>query len=568
MSRTAIHKKFHIDIQHAFLSLFLLILIVYILDTSAYQRNAQNPEMVRECNAGWTLSDGSTASLPARIAYAADGSIEIHNILPQVEQGDFLSVQTHAQRMFVYVDERETYRFSDLMPHGDVTGRQVHLISLPDDAAGKTIRIRFESEISAPAPAFCVLREIYCGSMSQLEWQVIVQNIHILLGFGISVIAALLLMIVSFLFRLSSEKNTSNGMIMLGVFILLAGFWMLTDSPILQLFVQNRVLIYYVSFLLFTMFPFAFLQYLNFILSKPRRSLEIYSAVSLIHCALVFLFDFSGMAPLTKTLPVTHLLLVGTVALAIVFLLIDMIRYKNSTVLLPCVGIGVLGLSALVSLFLFASNGFLRIQYSAVFVAGFLVFVLCVVLPSIGKGRQIYTEHARLEIYRSLALIDVMTGMLNRTAFDADMATVEVNIEQYYEISIAVLDINDLKACNDNYGHQVGDQMIQACADCIVQTLGSLGQCYRIGGDEFSVLFCNVRRAEIDSAMRAFTAAVETYNVPHMHKLSVAFGVATQTRGEGAMSAETPRALFKRADREMYLQKNRNKAPADLRPES
>ena len=53
---------------------------------------------------------------------------------------------------------------------------------------------------------------------------------------------------------------------------------------------------------------------------------------------------------------------------------------------------------------------------------------------------------------------------------------------------LALYDVNNLKYVNDTYGHQSGDEMIRRVADTLLAHLGSLGKCYRIGGDEFVFL--------------------------------------------------------------------------------
>ncbi|MGI6270689.1 MAG: GGDEF domain-containing protein [Candidatus Howiella sp.] len=552
-----IHKKIGLYIQLSVLAVSLLILAVYIADTSIYQ--AQTETLAQEYNDDWRLSDGSEIELPGRIPYAADGVVQLFNILPPVEDGSALSVQTHAQRLFVYIDGEEIYRFANIMPHGDVSGRYLNLITLPKSASGKTICIRFENEVPGQSEVFCALRDIRYGSVSALERLAFLENAHVIFAFGFSLVASAFLFASATLLKRKKGTDNISNIVILSTFILLSGSWLLTDSFLLQFFVQNDILIYYLSFLLFMMLPVVFLQYLKSILSRPRLLLDIYSIVCLVHCALAFLLDFTGRAPLVRTLPIAHMLLVGMVVITFVFLFVDLIKYKNKTVILPCVGIIVLGLSALVSLLLFGVESFSKAQYSMVFIFGFVVFTLCVMLQSIGKGRKLYIENAKLEIYRQLAVTDVMTGLSNRAAFDADMAMLEIEIEKYAVLSIAILDINGLKQCNDAYGHHNGDRLIKACGDCITQTLAPLGQCYRIGGDEFAILFFDVDRTEIDGAVEQFMAAIKTYNLQHTHMLSVAVGVATETSEEGPMISGTAAALFQLADRMMYKQKAKDK---------
>ena len=62
------------------------------------------------------------------------------------------------------------------------------------------------------------------------------------------------------------------------------------------------------------------------------------------------------------------------------------------------------------------------------------------------KGR-----HA--EIYQKLAMKDMLTGINNRNAYISDLDS----LTAYSDIMIVTFDLNDLKKCNDNFGHSEGD---------------------------------------------------------------------------------------------------------------
>ena len=51
-----------------------------------------------------------------------------------------------------------------------------------------------------------------------------------------------------------------------------------------------------------------------------------------------------------------------------------------------------------------------------------------------------------------------------------------------------MFDLNDLKKCNDTYGHDYGDQYIMMASEILKKLFALDGKCYRIGGDEFCAL--------------------------------------------------------------------------------
>lgn len=78
--------------------------------------------------------------------------------------------------------------------------------------------------------------------------------------------------------------------------------------------------------------------------------------------------------------------------------------------------------------------------------------------------------------------IDSITTLLNRKAFDRKL--VRLN----FETAIIVIDANSFKKVNDEFGHQSGDFALEKIAEAISKVYGKVGWCYRIGGDEFSII--------------------------------------------------------------------------------
>ncbi|MBR4537672.1 MAG: GGDEF domain-containing protein [Clostridia bacterium] len=79
---------------------------------------------------------------------------------------------------------------------------------------------------------------------------------------------------------------------------------------------------------------------------------------------------------------------------------------------------------------------------------------------------------------------DALTGLLNRQAFYDDCAGFGGSIE-----AAASIDMNGLKTVNDSLGHHAGDQALVGIAECMQAAANRNIQAYRIGGDEFVILF-------------------------------------------------------------------------------
>lgn len=80
--------------------------------------------------------------------------------------------------------------------------------------------------------------------------------------------------------------------------------------------------------------------------------------------------------------------------------------------------------------------------------------------------------------------LDGLTGLLSQKSY----LNRTLNLRPEDKMLI-VLDLDNFKYINDTYGHQAGDQCLKVIAECLKKAYSRYGNCYRIGGDEFCVLF-------------------------------------------------------------------------------
>lgn len=84
------------------------------------------------------------------------------------------------------------------------------------------------------------------------------------------------------------------------------------------------------------------------------------------------------------------------------------------------------------------------------------------------------------------ALVDPLTGLLNRRALDRDLRRELARAARYgARVAVMVIDVDGLKLVNDSEGHLAGDQLLLRLAQAFVEVLRSVDAAYRVGGDEF-----------------------------------------------------------------------------------
>jgi diguanylate cyclase (GGDEF)-like protein len=102
-----------------------------------------------------------------------------------------------------------------------------------------------------------------------------------------------------------------------------------------------------------------------------------------------------------------------------------------------------------------------------------------------------------------LAYQDELTGLPSRRAFHEGL----LQLQGTY--SIAMVDIDHFKRCNDTYGHDTGDQVLRLVAGRLARVTGG-GRAYRCGGEEFAVVFTGKATSEVMPHLEELRASIES----------------------------------------------------------
>lgn len=151
---------------------------------------------------------------------------------------------------------------------------------------------------------------------------------------------------------------------------------------------------------------------------------------------------------------------------------------------------------------------------------------------------------------------DSLTGLFNRGYLAQALEEEQQKFHGYGIHHALVLgDVNQLKKLNDQYGHEVGDQLIVAVAKALRKTLRTTDIAARTGGDEFVVLLTNSTEEEAGHFVERLQAQVFaglTLLLPDGTEFPV-----TISLGIAGTDRHPPEALAKEADQQMYAAKER-----------
>lgn len=148
-------------------------------------------------------------------------------------------------------------------------------------------------------------------------------------------------------------------------------------------------------------------------------------------------------------------------------------------------------------------------------------------LEEINSKLQVYNQQLK-----GLASTDSLTGLENRLAFDSLLKRIDAENNTLSDWVMLMIDVNGLKYTNDTFGHLAGDALIVAAANTITEAFGTLGHCYRIGGDEFVVL-ADAGKEKLFHLMKRLKEGVDEYNKTALYRLSMAIGESRLTNEYG-----------------------------------
>ncbi|MZH41272.1 MAG: GGDEF domain-containing protein [Nitrospinae bacterium] len=160
----------------------------------------------------------------------------------------------------------------------------------------------------------------------------------------------------------------------------------------------------------------------------------------------------------------------------------------------------------------------------------------------------------KLEQSEAQALLDPLTNVLNRSAYNMKVGQMIHEFKRYKEEwALLILDIDHFKKFNDDYGHQLGDKVLKSVAGTVRDSIRVSDQIFRYGGEEFVVILSRVNNKTTPQLAEKICREVERdYFVHNEQKLKVTISIG----GAVVTDNDTEQSLFERADKAMYKAKH------------
>ncbi|ENS4971286.1 GGDEF domain-containing protein [Vibrio fluvialis] len=150
----------------------------------------------------------------------------------------------------------------------------------------------------------------------------------------------------------------------------------------------------------------------------------------------------------------------------------------------------------------------------------------------------------------TLATQDKLTGAYNRHKWE-EQINMQLNLAQCggYPFGLILLDVDYFKRVNDQFGHQVGDQLLKRMVSELQQRIRSTDMLFRLGGEEFAIL---LPMQDIESACKlaeSLRSQMELLQVDNLPAFTISIGVTSYH------DMDSEASIFRRADMALYRAK-------------
>lgn len=497
-----------------------------------------------------------------------DGSMEMtregddycyRRILP-AENMEGMSIVYHTVHMSmeVFIDGEMVYELKTGEGSAVKTmGFCWNTIPLTEYDAGKEIVFRLTPVYSDSTPKGSFLY----GTYQDIEHKVLADRLlQLVLAGAIALAGGVLLLYGFFVVKKGQDAETIK---QFAVFAAMLGIWSIGETQVLDWIFPCSIVLVSVSHLMLMAMPIPFMLFLRYMYHDKES--KLWSVCCYINCTVVamrVILQIIGVYDLRETLLLTHVCLLLFVLVVVIMTIREIVRYGFAgNTRINSIGVMVILASTLLELAVYRL-GNMSMPLGSM---GFLFYVIVMGIVNVRRTRELMEQARENALYRKLAFTDELTGLPNRTAFKEDL---EKRMEPDKMVEdgrmqptvIFMFDLNDLKKCNDTYGHDYGDQYIKMAADVLKELFGQEGKCYRIGGDEFCAWTPYTSLEAVREKLQQLERSVQELNSKgFVVTFSIAAGYAVYEENEDGNGLYS---TMKRADAMMYEKKREYKTGA------
>lgn len=456
----------------------------------------------------------------------------------------------------VYLEDQHLYQFGEFddQGQGKFAGWPWHMISLPQDAGGKTLYFRVYSDYTDIG----LWGEVSLFERADLLLEVLNNSFK-------NIIGSIAAFVVAFLaFTLAILKGQRRRFLTVGLFSLASAGMLLGESQARQLLFDAPLFWVYLAAGSYYFLPVA----MGMLLAPGFKGASRQWMTRIWQLHLLYLFLALGIALLGWiNLSITYPVFDGLFAISLFITFVLIIKnIWHMPVVDKCIVLAYAVLALLLLEDMAVAHGFLdwrRVPVSY----GILLFSATVVLISLlyfshlqVKLRMLNASlekkvQERTEALEKLSYEDSLTGLKNRRFFDEFFSFhASTALRTGLPLTLAMCDLDNFKQFNDTYGHPAGDTALTLFADLLRTSFRETDLVCRLGGEEFVILMPNTGRYEAKEKIQALVNQAGHQEIYHEGQscgyVSVSAGLACWPE-----QTDDPDRLIVLADKAMYAAK-------------
>lgn len=537
---------------------YIAVLAAIIIGVAVCVSLAQNeptkitPASILYHASDFVLDDQPVESLPVLVKCKKGQPIVLTGKLPKDIPSDFaFSYPASYCSSQVYINGYYIGGYGEKkpLPFGHMVGNIQVIVPIPDDLRGETFKLvltpyyNISMDVSEPTIA----------GRGSLHFSILRKNLPKLII--VTVLATVMIMAMVIMLNLKQNKSaiTKKLAFYFVLFDLNVIIWITCSSDLPQLFTNANATVSLLSFLALSIMANPFAGYCGEVFPRRKKLFEIIQIVgSFIPIIILVGYIFNLYDP-AEILLLTHAYIIVTIGTATVVSIIEL--HTNREAIHVVIGVGLLIISAAIGLVAYYKAPTQGID-GTMFGIGSVAFVISLFSLIVIRQVKLVEEQKYVETYKELAFTDMMTGLLNRSAFENRFETMSERLKPGEPVTLFIFDVNGLKYTNDTLGHHQGDALINGLSRVIKKEFEKHGACCRLGGDEFGAL---IEGAKLDVRVLKthFKEVLAEARTPDGSKISAAVGYATLPFSPDKQFRTD---LFRLADRAMYADKESMKS--------
>ena len=359
----------------------------------------------------WEKTDGSREMIevPGKYEVPAKTTMTIITQLPENYTESMLAIRSSLQSVRFYVDGelRAEYDTSEERVVGKNSASCYVFCPTSAEDAGKEVRIELQTNTNKYSG---VVNAVYCGNAVEI-WGYLFRT------YGLETIIAFFLLFagivtIIFGFSLGIAYQTKFDMEYLGWCVFVAAVWMLGESKMRQLFVPNPSALSTLCFVMIMLSPIAIGYYMDTLLKgRYRKIFGVVENIALLNLLICSVLHILGIVDYIESLPVAHMILVGTVLIVFITMICDLKRgYVSEKYTFLSI---ILAMAAAVTESLLV---YFRVSTSGIFIGTGMLILLCTnLLKTIRNIQKMESQRQRAEMNKRRKQMETMSLQMMQT---------------------------------------------------------------------------------------------------------------------------------------------------------